>query len=365
MERSGRMKPKQNKLERWNEELLEVFQKSEIEKRKSGEGDMMKKIFVFKAFKLLAFFLVFLFSCTPNPSSTPAVETQPEVKISVPEFSADSAFNFVKKQVDFGPRIPNSKAHDDCAKYLVHQFEKRGLKVNQQKGSVKAYDGKILNFNNITAQYQPEKINRVIISAHWDTRPWADQDAINSDKSFDGANDGGSGVGIILELARIISKSKLNVGVDLVLFDAEDYGKPQFEDSYCLGAQYWSRNPFIPNYHANYGINLDMVGDANAKFTYEGVSVANAKSTLDKVWRAAHTLGYDNHFLFNETSGITDDHTYVNKIAKIPFIDIIDRDPETQGFPESWHKHSDNMKNISPQTLKAVGQTLLYVLYTE
>ncbi len=352
---------KANKNQDW-ENILNLFQKSEIEKRRSGEGITLKKLMILKAIKFVALIIIFFTSCGPNPPSTPIVEEQPEVKIKVDEFSADSAFSFVKKQVAFGPRIPNTKAHDDCAAYLIKYFESCGLKVHQQKGSVKVYDGKTLNFNNITAQYQAEKTNRIMISAHWDTRPWADQDSKDPQKSFDGANDGASGVGIMMELARVLATQKLNVGVDFVLFDVEDYGKSDVEDSYCLGSQYWAKNyPFAVK--PIYGINLDMVGDASAKFTYEGLSVQTARNVLDKVWRSAHGLGYEQYFSFEETSGITDDHAYVNKFTNIPCIDIIDR--STPGFSKTWHMHSDNIQNISPQTLKAVGQTLMYVLFIE
>ena len=346
----------------WRDDILNLFQKSEIEKRRSGEGDVMKKILFFKALKFVALIIVFLTSCGPDTPTHTVNENQPEVKTAVPEFNADSAFFFVKKQVDFGPRIPNSKAHDECAAFLIKHFESHGLKVHQQKGSVNVYDGKTLNFNNISAQYQPEKTNRIMISAHWDTRPWADQDSKDPQKPFDGANDGASGVGIIMEMARVLSKEKLNVGVDFVLFDVEDYGKSEIEDSYCLGSQYWAKN-FPLAVKPFYGINLDMVGDANAQFTYEGVSVQTAKNVLDKVWRSAHGLGYGQYFSFEETSGIIDDHSYVNKFTSIPCIDIIDR--STPGFAKTWHKHDDNIKNISPLTLKAVGQTLMYVLSIE
>ena len=352
---------KANSKNDW-EEVLQLFQKSEIEKRRSGEGITLKKLMILKALKFVFLIIVFFTSCGPNPPAAPVVEEQSEAKVSTPEFSADSAFYFIKKQVDFGPRIPNTKAHDACAAYLIQYFEKLGLKVHQQKGSVKAYDGKTLNFNNITAQYQPEKTNRVLISAHWDTRPWADQDERDPQGSFDGANDGASGIGVMMELARILSTRQINVGVDFVLFDVEDYGKPEFEDSYCLGSQYWAKNyPFTVK--AFYGINLDMVGDAAAKFTYEGLSAQSARNVLDKVWRSAHGLGYGDYFSFEETSGVTDDHAYVNKYTNIPCIDLIDR--STPGFARTWHKHSDTIANISPKTLKAVGQTLLYVLYLE
>ena len=349
-------------LNELREEMNTLFFKSEIEKRKEGGNDFFKHMMLLKVFKIAIIIVFTFYSCSPDTKDAPPAEEAARPALNIPDFNADSAFSFVKKQVDFGPRIPNSKAHDDCAKYLVKQFESYGLTVHQQKGVVKGYDGKSLNFNNISAQYQPENPRRVMISAHWDSRPWADHDDQDTSKPIDAANDGASGIGVMLELARIISKQKLTIGVDFVCFDMEDYGKPWVENSYCLGSQYWSKN-FPLKVKPSYGVNLDMVGDPNALFTYEGVSAENGKLVLDKIWKAAHTLGYGSYFSYDQTSPIIDDHLYVNQYAKFPCIDIIDR--SSPAFSATWHTHDDNIKNISPKTLKAVGQSLLFVFLYE
>jgi hypothetical protein len=353
---------KDNFFTELQKEMDALLFKSEIEKRKEGGMDFVKQLMFFKVFKIAIIILFFFNSCNTETNDNPPVPKEEVAKKNIPDFNADSAFSFVKKQVDFGPRIPNSKAHDDCGKFLVKKFESYGLKVNQQKGVVKGYDGKSLNFNNISAQYQPENPRRIMISAHWDSRPWADHDDRDTAKPIDAANDGASGIGIMLELARIISKLKLEVGVDFVCFDMEDYGKPWVDDSYCLGAQYWSKN-FPLKVKPSYGVNLDMVGDPGALFTYEGVSTENGKLVLDKIWRSAHSLGYGRYFSFEQTSPIIDDHVYVNQYAKFPCIDIIDR--SRPSFSATWHTHNDNISNISKETLNAVGQSLLFVLSYE
>jgi hypothetical protein len=355
---------KDNYFKELQEQINALMFKSEIERRRDGGVDFIKQMMLFKVFKVAIVLLFFFYSCNTDPKEKPSTENGVNVaKEDVPNFNADSAFSFVKKQVDFGPRVPNSKAHDDCAKYLVKKFESYGLTVNQQKGVVKGYDGKSLNFNNISAQYQPNNPKRVMISAHWDSRPWADHDDRDTSKPIDAANDGASGVAVMLEIARLISKMKLDVGVDFVCFDIEDYGKPWVDDSYCLGSQHWSKN-FPLKYKPIYGVNLDMVGDPSAVFTYEGLSVEYGKLIVDKIWSSAHTLGYGKYFSFDQTSPIIDDHAYVNRYANFPCIDIIDRSTP-HSFSATWHTHDDNIKNISPQTLKAVGQTLMFVLSYE
>lgn len=225
-----------------------------------------------------------------------------------------------------------------------------------------AHDGKQLNFNNIIGKFAPENQKRVLLTAHWDTRPWADQGNENVNQPIDGANDGGSGVAVILEIARLLSSQAPNIGIDVVLFDIEDYGKSN--GSFCYGSQYWMNNTQLGNYIPMYGINLDMVGDADAVFPYEGYSSEYARPVLDKVWRVASHLGYGNHFQRIQDGMITDDHYYVN-LAGIPCIDIIHRDPISGGFAKSWHTHEDGIENISKSTLKAVTETVLQTIYRE
>ena len=238
-----------------------------------------------------------------------------------------------------------------------------------QKGIVNAYDGTKLNFRNIISSFNPQAKNRVLLFAHWDTRPWADKDEKDIDKPILGADDGASGVGVLMEIARQLNLNKVEIGIDIIFFDAEDYGKEgggsEAEDSYALGTQYWAKNLHVPGYTANYGILLDMVGAKNAQFRFEGLSYERASGVVQNVWKTAESLGYSNYFLHQDGGWVTDDHVYVNNIG-IPAIDIINSDLSSRnGFAKHWHTHADNMDVIDTNTLRAVGQTLMSVIFKE
>lgn len=325
-----------------------------------------------------------LFSCAVlsllfiNCSKSAVKNNEPQAvkqyeKIS-PDFNADSAYHYVEKQVSFGPRVPNSKGHIACGDYLVDALRRTGAEVIEQKAVLTAFDGAKLNARNIIGSFATDKKRRALLFAHWDTRPFADAD---SDKSRHkepilGANDGGSGVGVLLEIARQLGQKTPEIGVDIIFFDAEDYGEPSFSDRvqegewWCLGSQYWAKNPHVENYKANYGILLDMVGAKGATFFKEYYSMYYGENILDKVWSTASQLGYHQYFIGKEGGGVTDDHLYVNRIAKIPSIDIIHLDQNRDfSFGEFWHTHQDDMSIIDKETLKAVGQTVLEVIYKE
>ena len=294
-----------------------------------------------------------------------------------PTFNADSALAFCEVQCDFGPRIMNSEAHEKCGKWIVEKFRQFGCEVETQKADLKGYDGTILKNTNIIAHYNPKATTRILLCAHWDSRPWADNDpdSANWRKPVMAANDGASGVGVMLEIARLLqADKKLNphIGVDFVCFDAEDWGTPQWADvqdqgdSWALGAQYWSENKSA-DYQPRYGILLDMVGGQGAQFYREGMSMQYASSIVKKVWRAARQTGYGSFFPNSDGGMITDDHIPVNQKAKIPTIDIIPYYPDCQqsSFGPTWHTVSDDMAHLDKNTLKAVGQTIIQVLYTE
>ena len=281
-------------------------------------------------------------------------------------FSADSAFSFLQKQCDFGPRIPNTPAHVACAAYLEKKLSEYGALVTLQKFDAKAYNGEILHSTNIIAQINPSHPKRIALFAHWDSRPYCDNDAeVNWMSPVLGANDGASGVAVLLELARIWQQKAPSVGVDIVLFDSEDYGTPSFiqndsEDTWCLGSQYWgAKKPY--SVKPIYGILLDMVGDPSATFPREYISETYAAIYVEQVWRTALRLGYGRYFVQQSSyNPITDDHQYVNMIANIPCIDIIDYKPNSaSGFQDWWHTQQDDMQNINKQTLQAVGETVL------
>ena len=293
-----------------------------------------------------------------------------------PEFNADSAYLFCEKQCEFGPRTMNSEAHDKCAQWIVGKFRQYGCAVTEQKTDLKGYDGTVLKCNNIIASYKPELTTRILVCAHWDSRPWADNDpdSANWHKPVMAANDAASGVAVMLEIARQLQQAdSLKVGVDFVCFDAEDWGTPRWSDiedsgdSWALGAQYWAAHPHKAAYEARFGILVDMVGGAGARFYQEGMSKEFAQPIVDKVWNAANVAGYGSLFP-NEPGGyITDDHIPVNKVARIPTVDIIAYYPNCQqsSFGPTWHTVNDTMDNIDPNILKAVGQTVIQVLFSE
>ena len=328
---------------------------------------MKKSVLPFYLFTLL------LFSCglrQQTASSDPVAATPVG-----PTFVADSAYAYCEQQCAFGPRTMNSPAHDLCGQWIASKFQSFGLTVTTQRADLKGYDGTMLHATNIIASYRPELSDRILICAHWDSRPWADNDPDESNwhKPVLAANDGASGIGVMLELARLLPDS-LKVGIDFVSFDAEDWGTPQWSDvadqgnTWALGSQYWAAH--LPKQQAKayrYGILLDMVGGQGAMFYKERLSQQYASSIVDRVWRAAQVVGFGSMFPKQSGSYITDDHLPINTVAKIPCIDVIPYYPacEQSTFGPTWHTLQDDMAHLDRTTLQAVGQTLIQVLFSE
>lgn len=323
---------------------------------------------------ILACGLIFLMVGCKNEKPS---EEKPLINIKVPVFNADSSYTFVKKQVNFGPRVPNTPAHKNAGDYLIAEMKRNGASVITQPFEATTFDNQQLKLRNIIASFSPAKEKRILLAAHWDTRPFADKDSEKKDAPFDGANDGASGVGVLLEIARVLGANPLpDVGVDIILFDGEDWGEknddltnyplPEGQESWwCLGSQYWAKHKHKPNYKAYYGILLDMVGAKRSHFFREGLSIERAPKIVDNVWNTAARLGYSDYFVKQNVGEITDDHQFINRMANIPTIDIVDYRPGIGFFGDYHHSTKDNLELISKETLQAVGVTLLNVIYYE
>lgn len=318
-----------------------------------------------------------LAACT-NTTEQPAVKPSDNEKpvaqkphVTPPEFNADSAYRYVKAQADMGPRTPGSKAHDEAVAYYEKEFKKYGAEVKIQTGNVQSYDGKQWQLKNVIATYNPKAESRVMLCAHYDSRPFADRDVNpeNRSQAVPGVNDGASGAGVLIEIARNIAAKNPGIGIDLILFDLEDYGKPhggqEDQDTWCLGSQYWSRNLHVPYYSAKYAVLLDMVGAKDATFPKEGLSMFYAPEVVSKIWGTGQRLGYGQYFVNEDCQDMTDDHVAVNKLAQIPCVDIIHYDSHKGDFFQHHHQVTDDLSTIDKNTLKAVGQTLLEVIYNE
>lgn len=314
---------------------------------------------------LLIFLIAFFAGCESGPDQRLNFQKKGR---NVPSFYADSAYHFVEKQVSFGPRNPGSQGHRQTGAWLIDKLTgyagERG--VFAQRFSHAGYEGDTLHLTNIIAAFNTASTDRIMLCAHWDTRPRADRDSTRSQQPIPGADDGASGVAVLLELARLFEKNPPSIGVDLILFDGEDYGKESDLERYFLGSRYWANYPPVKGYKPRFGILLDMVGGKNALFPKEKNSLGVAPALVNEIWSIAEEKGYSNIFIPREGSAIADDHMIINRILNIPTIDIIRHQPglETEvEFARYWHTHNDNMDVISRKTLEAVGEVLAELVY--
>lgn len=317
-------------------------------------------------FALLAIFAVACTDDAPLPVEDPAPAPTRDAK-PVPKFDRDSAYAYVEQQVNFGPRVMNSEAHQQTKEWLVEKLEAFGADVTEQDFVAKAYDGTELNATNLIAKYAPELPDRILLAAHWDTRPFADSPLEDDPNAIvNGADDGASGVGVLLEVARQLGLHTPDIGVDIVLVDAEDYGQSNGGDrnGWALGSQYYAKN--LSGTKPRFGILLDMVGARDANFAVEGYSEKYAPDVVRKVWRLADGMGYGAYFVNKRGPSITDDHFFINTLAGIPTIDIINL-PEggENSFPDHWHTGDDNLDVIDKRTLRAAGQVVLATIFRE
>lgn len=292
-----------------------------------------------------------------------------------PSFNEQNAFNDIQTQCDFGPRVPGTQAWKDCSAWIEEEFKKTGCEVSIQETTVKVWDGSTVPCRNIIARMNPENTDRLLLCAHWDTRPWADNDE-NEQKHKEpilGANDGASGVAVILEIARQLKAQPITTGVDFICFDVEDMGTPQWvntnedtNNTWCLGSTYWAQQAAKDNYHARFGILFDMVGGRGAQFAMEGISRHYAEPVVQLLWHTAHQLGYGHYFPLKDGGYVTDDHLPINQIVGVPTLDIVPHHEDgPSSFGPTWHTAKDTPENIDSNTLKAVGQSVLQLIYND
>ena len=294
---------------------------------------------------------------------------------SCPRFRADSAMLYINKQCAFGSRVTGSEAARLCGDYLVEKFKSFGAEVEEQTADVTIWDGTKLPARNIIARINSSNPDRILLCAHWDCRPWADNDPdeANHHTPILAANDGASGVAVILEICRLLQEQPVQVGIDMICFDAEDLGTPQWaedrsdaSETWCLGSEVWAKRTKADGYEARYGILLDMVGGFGATFARERISLQVAQPIVNIVWQLAGQLGYRQFFPLTDGGYITDDHINVNEIAGVPCIDIIPYYREgPSSFGPTWHTIKDTPDNIDPNVLEAVGQTITQLIYNE
>lgn len=286
---------------------------------------------------------------------------------NAPLFSADSAYHFIEDQVSAGPRVPGSEGHAEVKKFISKKLQVYAGKSNvYSQNFQRIVYGDTLSLTNFISSFGINHSDRIVLAAHWDTRPMAEKDPDDKDSPIPGADDGGSGVGVLLELARIFKDNPVPIGVDIIFFDGEDYGKPSDLEFYFLGSREWGSNPPVPGYNPRFGILLDMVGGEDAIFPKEGYSMQYAPSLVNEIWSVADKKGYGDLFADRRGAPISDDHIIVHRLTGIPMINIIHHRVSEEGkviFPEYWHTQRDDLNIISKSTLQAVGDVLLELIY--
>ena len=300
-----------------------------------------------RQFAFLAVLCAALAACGKEPAGAP--------------FDAALTDSLVRRQLAFGPRVPGTQGHADQLAWMVEYLSARADTVVVDRFTHVTTFGDTLELANVLAHFRPDDPSRILLLAHWDTRPVAEHALEPEEKRtpVPGANDGASGVAVLLALADHFTREPPLVGVDILLTDGEDWGHDPVtletvsEDMF-LGARHFARTRAV-GYKPLYGILLDMVGERGARFPYEGNSVAMAPEVVTRVWNAAADLGYGETFVATAGLAISDDHIPLNE-AGIRTIDIID-------FQYMWwHTPNDTAEQVSAETMGIVGEVLLEVI---
>jgi glutaminyl-peptide cyclotransferase len=295
-------------------------------------------------FVLAAFVFIFWLSCQKHKSA--------------PIFDENQAYKYLVEQCDFGPRNPNSLPHDKCGQYLYDRLAATTTVCRRQQFDY--YDDVFkdtLKLTNIIASYNPKSQRRILLCAHWDSRPWADKDPDSNvhNQPILGANDGASGVAILLTIAEAFNKQPPPLGVDIVLLDGEDYGREGQEDKWLLGSQYFVKN--IDGYNPICVVLLDMVGDSDLQIYKEYYSSTYAGWLVNRIWKAA-SIEKAEHFYPDIKHTVYDDHIPFLKVG-IPAVDLIDMDYKY------WHTLGDTPDKCSAKSLGEVGRVILRLIFDQ
>jgi glutaminyl-peptide cyclotransferase len=279
------------------------------------------------------------------------------LEAGIPVFRKAGAFILLQKQCAFGPRVPGTPAHRKCLDFLETEMGKYTPGVSLQVfPAMDVVRKKNVMLTNIIASFGKDRKRRLLFCAHWDSRQKSDNDPVpaNRARPVPGANDGASGVAVLLEIARILGGAPPAVGVDLVLFDGEDGGEEGQFSTWCLGSAHFASH-WPKACYPEYAVLLDMVGGTDGRFPVEINSRRYAPDVVNRVWGKARSLGL-RPFLMTDGFEVMDDHIELIK-AGIPAVDIIDLD-----YPH-WHTVSDTPDKCSPESLAAVGTLLLHLIY--
>ncbi len=291
--------------------------------------------------------MIFIFSCQTN-----------EI-----QFDEDSAFNWLEKQCEFGPRNPGSQGYFDCKDFLIQNLNGYSDTVFIQNFTyTELRENNTYDLSNIIAEFIIDSEKHILLGAHWDTRPWADQD-LNPSNRFTpilGANDGASGVAVLMELAKMFNSDPPPVNISIVLFDGEDMGIEGIPNSYAKGSQYFAKN--LPIKKPDFGIIIDLIGDRILEIPIERNSYRVAPNLINELWDLAEKLelpAFQNRLGYE----IYDDHIPLWEFAGIPTIDLIDFNYPNQKV-NYWHTLNDIPQNCSPESLDQVGQLLTNYIYS-
>jgi len=269
-------------------------------------------------------------------------------------FDGEAALRYVRAQVEFGPRVPGTASARRAGDWLVERMRERADTVIVQTWTHRTQAGALVPMRNIFAQIRPALAERVLYVAHWDTRPVSDNEfeAELRERSGDGANDGASGVGMLLALADALRKTPPAVGLDILFVDGEDYGTFGPDVDVVIGAQYFATNLPIANYRPAYGVVWDMIGDRDLRIMQERHSLNGAPEIVERVWARAAALGYARQFIVSPGYLVMDDHVPLQRLGW-RVIDVIDIDYQYH------HTMGDTIDKISAESLRIVGEVAL------